>query len=443
VDIATGLLLVSKEFDPDLDVEKYRDVIDEMAGELSVELEGISEPKKVVGRFARHLFFKKKFTSPKPGFPFHTLTAAQMRRLCLLDEVLDGKKGHCLGLSQLYVCLAERLGVPMYVVDVPTTPGTLGHVLVRHFDGEAFLNVETTARGVITKTKHYRKTLSRGVKDLPDDFGRVLRSKKQVIANLIGNNCVGGSLEPLEKRFRLLDIAVALDPGCTGAFLNRAAAGHRAGDLDGAIADYDRALELNPGFAEAYTQRGNVRFDKKDFKGAAADHTRAIGLAPRVGVYYSNRGNCRTRLGDVKGALADYDRAVKLDPKNAISRLNRAVLHHNTGDLKAAIVDYDGVIELKPTWTTAYHYRGTARRASGDAEGALRDYRKVVALDPGLWNVWLEIAEICADRREKEPCLEALRKVVKLAPRRKGRLRRNSHFSWLRDDPDFRAIVGE
>jgi len=41
-------------------------------------------------------------------------------------------------------------------------------------------------------------------------------------------------------------LAIAFDPGLAGAWYNRAAARYLKGDLDGALADFNRALQINP-----------------------------------------------------------------------------------------------------------------------------------------------------------------------------------------------------
>ena len=48
------------------------------------------------------------------------------------------------------------------------------------------------------------------------------------------------------------------------------------GDLDGAIADFDRAIELNPKDDAPYYNRAQAKRLKKDAAGAIADYTRAI-----------------------------------------------------------------------------------------------------------------------------------------------------------------------
>src|SRR5262249_6411107 len=63
-------------------------------------------------------------------------------------------------------------------------------------------------------------------------------------------------------------------------YYDSALAKHMGGDLEGAIADYNRAVELNPKLARAYRDRGNVKRMKGDLDGAVADCTKAIELHP-------------------------------------------------------------------------------------------------------------------------------------------------------------------
>lgn len=52
------------------------------------------------------------------------------------------------------------------------------------------------------------------------------------------------------------------------------------GDLDGAIADYNRAIQLNPQDADTYVNRGIAYEKKGEMKKAAADYGRVLELQP-------------------------------------------------------------------------------------------------------------------------------------------------------------------
>jgi tetratricopeptide (TPR) repeat protein len=68
------------------------------------------------------------------------------------------------------------------------------------------------------------------------------------------------------------------------------------GDLDGALADFNKAIELNARLAYAYNNRGLVKETKGDLVGALADLTKALELKP---------GNVETQkaLDEVKARM--------------------------------------------------------------------------------------------------------------------------------------------
>ena len=63
-----------------------------------------------------------------------------------------------------------------------------------------------------------------------------------------------------------------------GDLVNRGIKKAKNGDLDGAIADFDRAMQLNPKDDAPYYNRAQARRLKNDTAGAIADYTRAIEL---------------------------------------------------------------------------------------------------------------------------------------------------------------------
>ena len=155
------------------------------------------------------------------------------------------------------------------------------------------------------------------------------------------------------------------------AYYNRGNAKDDKGDLDGAIADYNRAIELDPKLAIAYNNRGNAEKAKGDLSGAIADYNRAIELDPKHASAYYNRGNVKDAKGDLDGAIADFNLAIELDPKDADSYTNRGRCKEAKGDLDSAIADYNRAIELDPKLAIAYNNRGNAKEAKGDLDGAI------------------------------------------------------------------------
>jgi tetratricopeptide (TPR) repeat protein len=120
------------------------------------------------------------------------------------------------------------------------------------------------------------------------------------------------------------------------------------GDLDGAIADFDRAAELDPRNDAPYYNRAQARRLKNDTAGAIADYTKAIELGSTNPAAYNNRGNARAENKDRDGAIADYTRAIELKPDYARAYYNRAVLKKEKGDAAGAAADFKRAQKLDP-----------------------------------------------------------------------------------------------
>ena len=96
---------------------------------------------------------------------------------------------------------------------------------------------------------------------------------------------------------------------------NRGIARNDKGDLDGAIADFNKAISINPNISEVYNNRGNARNDKGDLDGAIADFNTAISIDPTLASAYAGRSFAYKAQGDQVKANADLKKAQELDPK--------------------------------------------------------------------------------------------------------------------------------
>ena len=176
--------------------------------------------------------------------------------------------------------------------------------------------------------------------------------------------------------------ALALDPVSYIALTNRGVVRQLAGDLDGAVEDYDAALAANPGHAEAYKNRGTVRAARGDIEGAIADYDVALRLKPGYADAYVSRGASREAKGDVGGALADYAQACALDPGHARALYGRANMRVARGDLYGGIADYTAALAINPAYVEALNNRGLVKRRMGDEAAARADFTRALALAP-------------------------------------------------------------
>jgi tetratricopeptide (TPR) repeat protein len=125
----------------------------------------------------------------------------------------------------------------------------------------------------------------------------------------------------MTARTNIVAIAEAKKPTASDRFASGIQK-YRKGDVQGALADFNRAIELDPKYAIAYYGRGFLAVEKlQDLQGALADFNRAISLQersaneldPNNAVAYCARGVLKHEyLSDKSGDVLDLQTAAKL-----------------------------------------------------------------------------------------------------------------------------------
>lgn len=147
VDLAHGWML--SQF-PGSDSEtiqrrrSYEALLDLMALQILARVSLASSPLEKVHAINRFVFEEMGFR-----FPPQSQFSKDIDQYTFLSSVLDSREGVCLGVSILYICLAQRLGLSMEMVTPP------GHIYVRYNGPEGIINIETTARGIHLDSERY------------------------------------------------------------------------------------------------------------------------------------------------------------------------------------------------------------------------------------------------------------------------------------------------
>lgn len=122
----------------------------------------------------------------------------------------------------------------------------------------------------------------------------------------------------------------------------------KLGDLEGAIASWDKALEMNPNLPQGW----------------------------------HNRGSALGSLGQFEEAIASFDRAIELNGQDYLSLNGKGMVLYNLGQFEAAIANWDKVIEIDPNYPQAWYNRGSALEQLGQIEAAIASYQKVIEIQP-------------------------------------------------------------
>lgn len=155
------------------------------------------------------------------------------------------------------------------------------------------------------------------------------------------------------------------------AYSNRALLKVETGDYSGALKDADIAMSMDCSLPFA---RGRARFAVGDTKGAIADFDKTIELFPDLDLAYECRGLARLTLGDEVGGFSDY----------CVAAQDYLFLGRNEERLfpQAALQMYANAIRLNPGFKDAFIQRGFLFKTLGNKEAAKSDFEMAALLDP-------------------------------------------------------------
>lgn len=146
LDLGRGLFLSQLGESPEafIKIQGYEAMLDLMALQILTKLPPKATPEQIIRTINDFIFVEMGFR-----FPPHSLYAKDIDIYTFLPSVLDSRRGVCLGVSILYLCLAQRLNLPLEMITPP------GHIYIRFHQGPKIINIETTARGVHLDTEEY------------------------------------------------------------------------------------------------------------------------------------------------------------------------------------------------------------------------------------------------------------------------------------------------
>lgn len=99
---------------------------------------------------------------------------------------------------------------------------------------------------------------------------------------------------------------------------NEANMKYQHGDINGAMALYQKAIELNPSYFKAYNNLGILKATAlRNYRDAMEDFNKAISIKPDYADAYLGRGTCRFNLNETAEACRDWQKARSLGNRQA------------------------------------------------------------------------------------------------------------------------------
>jgi tetratricopeptide (TPR) repeat protein/TolB-like protein len=164
--------------------------------------------------------------------------------------------------------------------------------------------------------------------------------------------------------------------------------------FDQAVEAYSKAIELRPFYADAHVGLGDARAAKGDVDGAIAAYQKALtynAVNPKVHmslgkIYYAEKGLYYE-------SVQSYKRAIDLDPHSVEARMGLGEVYEDKGLYKEAVEEYRRVIELDDRNTGALYNLALVYEKT-DPKEAMVQWEKYITLASQLPSEkdWVDVA---------------------------------------------------
>jgi tetratricopeptide (TPR) repeat protein len=365
-DLFEEALAISKEFDPETDLElcrtTFKEVMKNCKEALDVQRARLPDANGKLNPQATIKVLNDKLLIDRNV----TYISNKYWRDSLFTAALVKSRGNCLSTALLYYLVATELKLPMTIATVPS------HVFIRWDDGTTVINIETTAKGLALTDKQIIKHFDLTPEDCAEmGFittltpilirGHLLSNWSHVAESIenkkLAKRLFKQSLECLKSvplRGLLLEFGRKLSDGkikdaksdyekiisnSKGAYAKTAAvrgyveALSSQGKFDEALAFLNQKTEgLSKGLRSKVLQQWGVLYrHKREFDKAILCHVAQVEMDPSENSY-NELGSVLTEAHRDPDAIVAYEKALDYNSENFFTQIILAGLYERSGD---------------------------------------------------------------------------------------------------------------
>ena len=184
------------------------------------------------------------------------------------------------------------------------------------------------------------------------------------------------------------------------------------GDIQGAIAAFEKAIELDPEMPDAYNTAGAIWFEIGDTARAETELRHAIRLQPNSAPAHDNLGNLLSASGRFEEARFHFEAALRFKENYNGARYNYALALAKVHRLDEAQTQVEAILRTDPNSAGAYEFLGNLLAAKGQRDLAIEQYRAAVRIEPDFARANLDLGAALADSGEVAAALKFLRNAA-------------------------------
>jgi predicted O-linked N-acetylglucosamine transferase (SPINDLY family) len=174
-----------------------------------------------------------------------------------------------------------------------------------------------------------------------------------------------------------------------------------AGDIGGAIENYQKALEFNPGDSEVHKKLAEVYVLQGEFEKARSSCNLAIKFKPNFAPAYLTMGNALQAQDKLEMAIEAYLQALKIQPEFAEACANLGSMYYKLGQLEQAAISYQKALEINPQLCSVNLMLASVLQQQGKLDAAIACYQKVLQLQPGDASAAEKLSSLIAQKQRE------------------------------------------
>jgi tetratricopeptide (TPR) repeat protein len=218
------------------------------------------------------------------------------------------------------------------------------------------------------------------------------------------------------------DAALALQPESPHALYNRGTVLQSLGRHAEAVASYERLLSRHPGDSEALNNLGVCLLETGRPAEALSAFARALAARPAYAEALNNRGNALQQLDRHSEALASYGKSLALRPDHPETLNNRGNALRALGRYEEALASFDRALSLRPAYPEVLGNRAGTLLALGRHAEALESCDRALALRPDSREALYDRGTVLAAMRRNAEALQCFDRALLAAPPGDARL---------------------
>ncbi len=371
-DLLETLLMVSKHWQPSLDLAPLKEEVEKLTFTAQQKLKGRDKPEDII-QILRTLIHGTKgygYTNQvdEKGVPINPDEL-------FLHGLLSTGKGYCMNLSLLYLILGQKLGLPLHGVALPN------HFFIRYEQQGARINIETTERGVSYPDSFYQQRFGASIENKNHYFMKNLDGRKTLGAYFSNVGMVYYQNQKPERAVFYLGLSTSINPQSIDAQNNLANIYSELKKPHKAIKHYNLALKADPHNTSTLFNLGLVFMESGKSTKSVNTFLQVVQIKPGFSPAHKMLANLYLQDKRLTSALLHLKLLARIQPENLQNHLNTASTYGRMGQQALALETLKKVRHQFPGAPEIHEGLAEAYYRMKDFQRAIEQYRFLIDQD--------------------------------------------------------------